>query len=647
MCTRIVAVLLSLALHVSAGKQCTLCAPGKFKSPEMFFTPCTLCPANTFSAVLGAAECEPCPPFSSSVMGSSRCIFETCRAPDYNPGCVCPTGTTGGDGGPCTACAVGTYKNVSGAAACDNCSSSETSVAGSAACFCKANYVTTDTRECLPCLHGMISRENSAVCFCPNGTALVDGECAQIYSEGLRMSGFISFNSTNNSASLDSLLQDLTRSIAAQYNISESLVQVIFTPESRKLLQDSGFIDVVIMTESKKDLDRIANQTRTDPPPMIENLQLTTFPISVNEGTVVLCGNNEVSVSTTCVCAPGYTRCAKCGKCIPCAPGLAKSQGGDEACSTCTGNTFSRTGAAQCSPCPFSAVTSDEHTSCSCNTAFVFFHDTCTATEPVYLNVTGVLRLPQGDFREAEVKQILSDALSEYLNFSKQFITIIIRPDTSSNAADMNATNASTAEAADTSNSTYSRRRLLYDKPVEIDFKALMEIMKNDKETYEKIVNFTKEIKNASKTIADANGNEIDLEGGDLTKGNFDKKGEPVPPCADGQKPVSDEATKKLICPLPIPVPTPKPEPEPAKGGIDTMLYVIVGVCCTLLIVGVGLYVKKQDNRGAAPKKKITKQRTKMSAGSVGSTGSATFPARMLCPATVSFEYQLLPGQSI
>ena len=269
----------------------------------------------------------------------------------------------------------------------------------------------------------------------------------------------------------------------------------------------------------------------------------------------------------------------------------------------------------------------------------MFFRDTCTATESVYLNVSGVLRLPQGDFRDAEVKQILSDALSEYLNFSKQFITIIIRPDTSSSAADMNATNASTGDA---SNSTYSRRRLLYDKPVEIDFKALMEIEKNDKETYEKIVNFTKYIKNASKTITDANGNEIDLENGDLTKGNFDKKGEPVPPCADGQKPVSDEATKKLICPLPIPVPTPKP--EPAKGGIDAMLYVIVGVCCTLIIVGVALKVKEGTNEGEVRKKKPKRQRTNMSAGS---ETSATFPARMLCPATVSFEYQLLPGQSI
>ncbi len=76
-------------------------------------------------------------------------------------------------------------------------------------------------------------------------------------------------------------------------------------------------------------------------------------------------------------------------------------------------------------------------------------------------------------------------------------------------------------------------------------------------------------------------------------------------------------------------------------------MYVIVGVCATLLIIGVALKVKEGTKEGEVPKKKTKRQRTDMSAGSAGSTGSATFPARMLCPATVSFEYQLLPGQSI
>ena len=277
--TKLVVVLLSLAVRAGDATQCTRCAAGKFKSRDMIFVPYTSCPRDTFSSAPGAAQCERCPPFSAAPAGSSRCTFEPCRSHNYTAGCLCPVGASGPDGGPCTACAAGAYKNATGAAGCDNCSSTQTSAGGSGSCFCRANYITTDIGDCLPCTNGMISRENTAVCFCPNGTSLVDGRCAQIYSEGLRLSGFINIeavsNSSNTSVSvtLDYLLQQLTSSIALQYNISESLVQVIYTSNSRKLLQESGKIDVVIMAESKADLDRIAIQTIAEPPPMIQNIQ--------------------------------------------------------------------------------------------------------------------------------------------------------------------------------------------------------------------------------------------------------------------------------------------------------------------------------------------------------------------------------------
>ena len=309
--TQFVVVFLSVA-HVCAGTQCTRCAPGKFRSPDMFFTPCTLCPNNTFSAVPGAAECTRCPPYSSSVMGSSRCTFEACRAENYTDGCVCPVGSTGPDGGACDACVAGTYKNATGSAGCANCSSTKTSVAGSASCFCKANYFTTDTGDCLACTRDMISYENSATCFCPNGTALVDGTCAQIYNKGLRLSGFLQVNETNSSntssADLDVLIKQIKSSIALQYNVSEDLVQVIFTTPSRNLLQESGLkVDVIIMAQSKEALASIVNKTSTDPPRILEEVQQSVIYNSLEKGQVFLCGDTEVSVgtSTACVCAAG------------------------------------------------------------------------------------------------------------------------------------------------------------------------------------------------------------------------------------------------------------------------------------------------------------------------------------------------------
>lgn len=176
---KLLVVVMCQTLRVGMAMQCTRCAPGKFKSPGMLFEACTLCPENTFSSVPGAPRCDACPPFSSSAVGSSRCIFETCDLENYNADCMCPPGTSGPPGGPCSACAVGTYKNAPGAAACDACSSTKTSVPGSSSCFCKANFTTTGDGQCLPCMDGMISGENSTFCFfvCGRGYTGTEGNC--------------------------------------------------------------------------------------------------------------------------------------------------------------------------------------------------------------------------------------------------------------------------------------------------------------------------------------------------------------------------------------------------------------------------------------------------------------------------------------
>jgi len=537
---------------------------------------------------------------------------------------VCPLGTSGPDGGACVSCGVGTYKNVTGDAACTNCSSTKTSVAGSASCFCRANYVTTDVGECLPCMNGMISREDSATCFCPNGTAVVDGRCARIYSEGLRLSGFIQINGTNSSnasaSNVDALIQQIKSSIALQYNISEDLVQVIFTSGSRRLLQESGYVDVVIMTRSKEDLARIVNQTITEPPTMIQNLQSTITSISLSEGAVLLCGNNEVSISTACVCAAGYTRCGTCSKCIACAPGLAKPLGEGE-CGACSGNTFSRTAAAQCSPCPLSGVMTDKHTSCSCNTAFVFFNDTCTATEAVYLNVTGVLQLPQGTFSDSELQRILLDGFSAHLNFSKEFITIIV----SQNREEVSNGTDATAST--------SGRRLLYDLPFGYFFAALWQIARNDKLTYAKVEKFTRDARNESITITDANGYRIVLWGAELLEGYFTADGKPVSKCPDGQTRVQDFSNKRLFCNERTQI----VEPEQAQGL--WWLWLVLAVVLGGLISGV--FVFRHPGHTAS-----SYERGREMTGPA-STNLAMFPAKLQCPATVSFEYHMVPGHLI
>ena len=242
---KIVMVLLCVTMRVTgatgAGSpQCNRCPAGKFKSRDMIFSRCTACPENTFSSSPGAGWCESCPPFASSANGSSRCTFYPCRGQNYSFGCLCPVGTSGPDGGPCGSCAVGTYKNATGEAGCDACASPKTSALGGTWCFCPANYSTSASGDCSPCTGGMISRENGATCFCRNGTLLVDAKCTQIFSQSVKLSGFVDIpvsNSSKSSAGVDieAFKQQLIASIAALYNISESLVLVVFTSDSREL----------------------------------------------------------------------------------------------------------------------------------------------------------------------------------------------------------------------------------------------------------------------------------------------------------------------------------------------------------------------------------------------------------------------------
>ena len=647
---KIFVVLVCQTLHVSMAMQCTQCAPGKFKSQNMFFSPCTPCLHNTFSAAPGAASCDACPPFSASAAGSSRCTFEPCRSQNYSTGCVCPVGTTGPDSGPCDACAAGTYKNATGDAQCNNCSSTKTSVAGSVSCFCQANYITTDVGDCLPCMNGMISRENSAVCFCPNGTTTVEGNCVQIYSEGLRLSGFISIpesNSTNTSSStdLDTLMQELIRSIALQYNISEDLVQVIFTTTSRNLLNEHGLrVDIIIMATSAETFAAVANTTIELP--LLQEVVRTFLPISLNEGTIVLCGNDEISIATACVCSRRYTRSA--GTCSKCAPGTSKATDGDAACGECSGNTFSGTGAAQCSACPLSATSRQNHTSCACNTGSVFFRGVCTQTKDVYMNVSGILQMPYGDFLASQLQAILLEGMSTYLNFSREFITIIVTPpieiiNTTGtariNTTDANGTNDTMPAdgSRDVSNSTQSGRRLLFELPVDYYFIALFQIEIGDEEAYAKILKYLNDTQYGTTTITESNGYVISPRRAELLPGYFSVDGSILQSCPDGRAYIYDTVTEKLQCPVDI-----VPPSEPREDNTQWWILILIIVLVLIIVLAiVGLHYFQTTPR------KTPRMRRAQATVTETFKQKAMFPAKLQFPATVSFEYHLLPGQSI
>ena len=136
------------------------CAPG-YTGPGS--SSCTACPKNTYKSRLGSGVCQSCPVSLSSPSGTDhiakcscmtgfefnselqRCLV--CSPNSHNEAgnissrCSCNPGFTGPDGGPCTACATGTFKNVACSAPCVACTMSDSSPAPS----------TADRKACATC----------------------------------------------------------------------------------------------------------------------------------------------------------------------------------------------------------------------------------------------------------------------------------------------------------------------------------------------------------------------------------------------------------------------------------------------------------------------------------------------------------------
>ena len=274
--------------------------------------------------------------------------------------------------------------------------------------------------RCEPCTNGTISRENSVACFCPNGTLTVDWTCTQIFSEGVKLSGFVDVPRGNASVvvDLEAFKRQLISGIAALYNISESLVL--------SLLQSTAGTktDIYLLATDAEQHAQTVNQTAAVKPPIMPNAEQTIVQVSLNEGTVSTCVSNEISTGTTCVCAPGYTRVGSA--CVACAAGKVKAQTGDMACDTCTNNTFSTAGAVECAPCAVSSTAKEDHTSCVCNSGFVFYNKTCTAVESVHVRVSGSVDVTQGNLTVSQLEDLLLNGMSAFFNVPKDFIIMII-----------------------------------------------------------------------------------------------------------------------------------------------------------------------------------------------------------------------------
>jgi hypothetical protein len=137
------------------GSTCIACVAGKYK-PVTGSGACTDCGAGKYSTLTGATAetCTVCPAGKSSLAGSDMlddCVGEECEA-----------GSTGPNGGPCSACVAGKYKGTTGSADCTNCGAGKYS----------ATIAATTETTCLTCPGVSTSAQgsvSSSACQCNAG----------------------------------------------------------------------------------------------------------------------------------------------------------------------------------------------------------------------------------------------------------------------------------------------------------------------------------------------------------------------------------------------------------------------------------------------------------------------------------------------
>lgn len=150
------------------GQKCTQFVSGILEVDAPHF--CTQCGIGTYKAVTGAAVCTSCPDQGKSTSPTASIAISAC---------VCNQGYTGDGttGGGCSACAAGTYKASTGAAACSTCGTankwSPPASIAAAACQCNAGYDGTGA-ACVACTAGFykdwIGDESCTSCPLNSGT---------------------------------------------------------------------------------------------------------------------------------------------------------------------------------------------------------------------------------------------------------------------------------------------------------------------------------------------------------------------------------------------------------------------------------------------------------------------------------------------
>ena len=348
--------------NVNGSSACVECEAGKY-APNPGTLDCTLCPNNSFSGH-----------FSASITQ-----------------CICNAGYTGSSG-VCTACAPGTFKNISGPANCTLCNAGTYSNATSQVnittckscptntfsdpgsddlfdCFCSPGY-TGNRTVCTPCAVGKykaVGGSSQCIACIPGKYADVVGldHCKSCNNDSQSLSGSVSAgNCTCNAGYTEKANTKCNQTIALNSNNSTNLTSTICVTAISCIPCNPGTYKSVsgskpcTMCGRGKFLPFFAStqQTACEGCPM--NSDSSNGSMSIND----------------CLCNAGFTGVA--GNCSACPAGTFKSVNGSAACNLCGSGKYSNKVAStkdlclSCQQYSLSPPGSPDVSYCSCNAGF-------------------------------------------------------------------------------------------------------------------------------------------------------------------------------------------------------------------------------------------------------------------------------------
>lgn len=371
------------------GGPCVACVAGKFKTVKGSAA-CLDCPMHTFSVALAKTDsaCTTC----LSISGNLPSITLQ-EGSSVQTQCLCDYGYSGADGGACSACGAGKYKDSQGSATCSDCvvdtyqpftaktastdcstcPTSSVSPAGSSAlgsCECKPGFFGPNGGVCATCYAGRYKTEKGPqdCTLCGSGKfstavgASSAGTCENCHEFTVAEAGS-SVRSDCHCKSgyfTEDIGLDTAKCVQCKQGSYNSELNAVSCSmcSSGKYTADFGATsgERCITCESGYSEEGFA---QCEPCP----LNSTTFP-----------GFRDKL--SDCKCEPGYT--GKDGQtCVHCMPGTFKEDHGSTGCSDCPIDTYSTLFAAEfqtdCQDCAANSEAprkSDSRDDCKCHVGY-------------------------------------------------------------------------------------------------------------------------------------------------------------------------------------------------------------------------------------------------------------------------------------